>query len=181
MRKFYFLALMWTLVAVNSRAIMAVSTSGAPEAAAPKPVATETNTPSLWESSVAFGLTVARGNSDNLLTSAGFKTHRNNLTNEWTFSTDGSYGESHAVKNNESVHGIGQYNHLFSGRLYGYARADAFHDSVADLAYRLTIGPGAGYYLVKGKETTLAVESGPGCVLEKLDGSTENYAAARFA
>jgi len=124
---------------------------------------------------------MTRGNGDTLLTSAGFKTHRNNLTNEWTFSTDGAYGESGATKNNESLHGIGQYNHLFTSRVYGYARADAFHDDIADLAYRLTVSPGVGYYLIKGKETTLAVKAGPGGVFEKLDGSIDYYAASRVA
>lgn len=182
MRKFCFIALVWMAIMVNSRAIVAISNPDAPKLPDPaKPAATETNMPSLWESSVAFGLAVTRGNSDTLLTSAGFKTHRNNLTNEFTFSTDGSYGKNSAVKNNEALHGIGQYNHLFSSRVYGYARADAFHDDIADLAYRVTLSPGAGYYFIKGKETTLAVEAGPGGVLEKLDGSRENYVVARTA
>jgi putative salt-induced outer membrane protein YdiY len=183
MKKFGFMALVLALVVMNSHAITAVSNPDAPKpsAADAKAVTTETNQPSLWDSSVAFGLALARGNSDTLLTSAGFKTHRNNLTNEVTFSTDGSYGKSHAIKNNEALHGIGQYNHLFSTRIYGYGRADTFHDDIADLAYRLTLSPGAGYYLLRGRETTLAMEAGPGCVVEKLDGSYEDYAATRVA
>ncbi|HXF09650.1 MAG TPA: DUF481 domain-containing protein, partial [Desulfuromonadaceae bacterium] len=181
MKRIGFIALMLALIVVNSRAITAVSNPTAPAAEPPKPVATETNLPSLWESSVSFGLAVTRGNSDTLLTSAGFKTHRNNLTNEFTFGTDGAYGKSGATKNNESLHGIGQYNHLFSSRVYAYARADAFHDDIADLAYRVTVSPGVGYYLIKRKETTLAMEAGPGGVFEKLDGSKEIYGAARVA
>ncbi len=148
---------------------------------APKQAAVVTNTPQLWESTLSFGLTLTRGNSDTMLMDSAIKSHRNNLTNEVTLSIEGTYGEDHSVKNNESLHGIGQYNHLFSDRFYGYARGDGFHDAIADLTYRFTLSPGVGYYFLKEKETTLAVEAGPSCVLEKLDGSRENYAAARVA
>lgn len=148
---------------------------------APKSVATITNKPPLWENTLSFGLTLTRGNSDTILMDSAVKAHRNNLTNEVTLSLEGTYGEDHSVKNNESLHGIGQYNHLFTDRFYGYGRGDGFHDDIADLTYRFTLSPGAGYYFVKRKEVTLAVEAGPGAVLEKLDGSRKNYAVARLA
>ena len=116
-----------------------------------------------------------------MLMDSAIKAHRNNLTNEVTLSLEGTYGEDHSVKNNESLHAIGQYNHLFSERFYAYGRGDGFHDAIADLTYRFTLSPGVGYYFLKDKETTLAGEIGPGAVLEKLDGSRENYAAARVA
>ncbi|HXE43062.1 MAG TPA: DUF481 domain-containing protein, partial [Candidatus Baltobacteraceae bacterium] len=175
MKKFSFIALALAVFILNVHAITAIPNPNAPKAVS------ITNKPPLWESSLSFGLTLTRGNSDSLLTDAGFKAHRNNLTNEVTLSIEGSYGESRSVKNNESLHGIGQYNHLFTDRVYGYARGDGFHDGIADLAYRFTISPGVGYYLIKQKETTLAVEAGPGAVFEKLDGSRKNYVVGRVA
>jgi len=176
MKKFYFIALALAVFISNVRAITAIVNPNAT-----KPVAVATNQPPLWESTLSFGLTLTRGNSDSILTDAAIKAHRNNLTNEVTLSLEGTYGKDHAVKNNESLHGIGQYNHLFSERFYGFARGDGFHDGIADLVYRFTLSPGVGYYFLKDKETTLAVEAGPSYVLEKLDGSRENYAAARVA
>lgn len=160
----------------NGRAITAIINPNAS-----KSIAAVTKKPPLWESTLSFGLTLTRGNSDTMLMDSALKSHRNDLTNEVTLSIEGTYGEDHSVKNNESLHGIGQYNHLFTDRFYAYGRGDGFHDDIADLTYRFTLSPGIGYYFIKKKETTLAVEAGPSCVLEKLDGSRENYAAARLA
>ena len=57
--------------------------------------------------------------------------------------------------------GFGQYNRLFSERAYGYFRVDGLHDGVADIDYRLTVGPGVGYYLIKATNTTFRGEFGP--------------------
>ena len=175
MKKICLIALTLFMFIVNGHAITAIISTNAPA-----PALVATNKP-LWESSLSFGITLTRGNSDTILTAAGFKAHRNNLTNEVTLKLEGTYGENHSVKNNESLRGIGQYNHLFSDSFYGYARGDGFHDGIADLTYRFTLSPGIGHYFIKEKETTFAVEIGPSCVLEKLDGSRENYAAARVA
>jgi putative salt-induced outer membrane protein YdiY len=160
----------------SARALTAI-----PNPNAPKPVSVATNKPSLWENTLSFGLTLTRGNSDTMLMDSALKSHRNDLTNEVTLSLEGTYGENHSTKNNESLRGIGQYNHLFSERFYAYGRGDGFHDDIADLTYRFTLSPGIGYYFIKKKGTQLAVEAGPSCVLEKLDGSRQNYAAARVA
>jgi putative salt-induced outer membrane protein YdiY len=140
-----------------------------------------TNKPAAWESCATFGLTLTSGNSDSLLVNSSFKTHRLNPTNELTLGIEGAYGENDSVKNAEMLHSYGQYNHLFTDRVYGYGRADGLHDGISDVSYRATVSPGAGYYFVKSKETTLAGEFGPGGVFEKVDGSTENYAAPRVA
>ncbi|MGO8764330.1 MAG: YdiY family protein [Limisphaerales bacterium] len=141
-----------------------------------------TNHVQVWQDSLSFGLTLTRGNSDTLLTDGKFSTHRNNLTNEVTASIEGAYGEDQSVKNTELLHGIGQYNHLFTERVYAYGMGDAFHDGIADVNYRLTASPGAGYYFLKDKQTSLAGEAGPSAVFEKLDGGeSQYYGAARLA
>ncbi len=134
-----------------------------------------------WESSVSFGLTLTSGNSDTLLATSSFRTHRNSSTNEWILGLEGSYGENNSVENNETLHGFAQYNHLFSGPWYGYARADALHDGIADVVYRFTFSPGAGYYFVKNKQTSLAGEFGPAVMYEKLDDEYHTYPTLRLA
>ena len=139
-----------------------------------------TNKPA-WESSVSVGLSLTRGNSDTLLTTAAFKTRKKTPENEYMFGVDGSYGKNDSVKNNETLHGVGQYNHLFGERFYGFFNLEGLHDGIADLQYRFTLSPGAGYYFVKATNTTLAGEVGPALIFQRLGGVDTTYASLRLA
>ncbi len=143
-------------------------------------VVVSTNKPA-WESSISAGLSLTRGNSDTLLATAAFKTRKKTEENEFAFGVDGSYGENDSVKNIESLHGVGQYNHLFSKRFYGFFNLEALHDGIAGLQYRLTLSPGAGYYFVKTTNTTFAGELGPGLIFQRLGGVDTTYAPLRLA
>jgi Putative salt-induced outer membrane protein len=139
-----------------------------------------TNKPA-WESSVSVGLSLTRGNSDTLLTTAAFKTRKKTPENEYMFGVDGSYGKNDSVKNNETLHGVSQYNHLFGERFYGFFNLEGLHDGIADLQYRFTLSPGAGYYFVKATNTTLAGEVGPALIFQRLGGVDTTYASLRLA
>ena len=134
-----------------------------------------------WETSAAAGVTLTRGNSKTLLATANIVTLRKWTRNELSLGADGAYGENNSVKNNDSLHGFAQYNRLFSERLFGYARADAMHDAIADVAYRVTLSPGAGYYFLKDKRTTLSGEVGPGVVFQRKGGVEDTYMTLRVA
>ena len=142
--------------------------------------ATVTNQP-LWNGSISMGLTLTRGNSDTLMANTTFGLHRNNLTNEWVFDVDGTYGEAGGVENAETIHGFGQYNHLFTGRMFGFTRAEAWHDGVEDVVYRVTLNPGLGYYFIKNQQTLLSGGVGPGVVDERLDNEEIKYMTLRVA
>lgn len=139
-----------------------------------------TNRP-IWESSVSLGLTATAGNVNSALATANFRTHKKTPTDEWNLGVDAAYGEISSVKNNETLHGFVQYDHLFSERWYGYMRGDALHDAIADVGYRFTFSPGAGYYFIKDKETSLAGEAGPAILYEKLDDEYHTYPTLRLA
>jgi putative salt-induced outer membrane protein YdiY len=140
-----------------------------------------------WESSAEAGLTLTRGNSDTLLTTARAVTGKKWEKNQLNLGADGAYGENknqsggQTTKSAETGHAFGQYDRLFTGRLYGYGRADSFHDGVADIEYRVALGPGVGYYLIKTKPTQLSVEFGPGYVFEDKGGQQASYATLRLA
>ncbi len=134
-----------------------------------------------WENSISLGFSLTAGNSDTLLATAAFRTRKKTPTDEFLFGLDGSYGENNAVENNETLHGVTQYNHLFNERAYGYLNAEGLHDGIADLQYRFTIGPGAGYYFVKSTNTTFAGELGPSLVAQRLGGEDTTYVALRLA
>jgi len=134
-----------------------------------------------WSSLVAAGITLTRGNSDTLLVTAKIATQKKDDRSEWLFEADGAYGANNSVSSAESLHGISQYNHLFTQRFYSYANVDADHDGIQDLKYRVSLSPGVGYYLIKSKPTLLSVEMGPGLVTEKRGDTDETYASLRMA
>ncbi len=133
-----------------------------------------------WESSAAAGLTLTRGNSQTLLTTVNLQTQRKSPFDEYLFGADGAYGTDNGVKNTESLHGFGQYNHLATGRWYYGLRLDGVHDAIADVDYRATLAPLAGYYFIKATNTTLAAEAGPALVYQKQGGATRGYAGLRL-
>ncbi len=156
--------------------------SGNGQAAPSAVVATTLSTNrAVWESSVSLGLTATAGNVNSALATGNFQTHKKTPLDEWNLGVDAAYGEVSSAKNNETLHGFGQYNHLFSERWYGYMRGDALHDAIADVAYRFTFSPGAGYYFIKDKETSLAGEVGPAILYEKLDDEYHTYPTLRLA
>ena len=165
--------------AQDNEALIALATIGN-AGDAPHVSAVSTNKPA-WESSISAGLSLTKGNSDTLLTTVAYKTRKKTRENEFTFGADGSYGENNSVKNNETLHGVGQFNHLFSNRFYGYLNAEGLHDGIADLQYRFTFSPGAGYYFLKETSTTLAGEAGPGLIFQRLGDVDTTYATLRLA
>jgi len=135
-----------------------------------------------WESSVSLGLTLTRGNSDTTLATADFETQRKTPQNEYSIGLGGAYGDQNSTETVNNYKAFGQWNHLFSDRFYGYVRADALRDVIADVDYRFTVGPGAGYYLIKETNTTFATEIGAAYEAQHLDNKSEqSFATVRFA
>jgi putative salt-induced outer membrane protein YdiY len=155
----------------------AVAATPAPAAAAP--VAPPKNP---WQQAVTVGLTLARGNSDNIMFTADYLAQRKTATDEYKLGLAGAYGEQDAKESVNNYGAFGQWNHLFTDRFFAYVRADGLKDEIADVDYRLTIGPGAGYYLLKQTNTTLAVEAGGAFEAQRLDGrADQTFATVRFA
>lgn len=113
-----------------------------------------------WTNSVTGGLTLMRGNIDTTLVSAQYDITKKTPKNEFTGTTGLAYGEQNSSQTVNNYKGSFQWNHLFTPHTYSYLRADGLHDYIADINYRLTVGPGAGYYLLKQTNFTLAVEAG---------------------
>jgi putative salt-induced outer membrane protein len=162
------LMLMLSTAAVNCLA----ADGKLPEAPPPK---------TAFVSSIAAGLTLTKGNSDTVVGTLNYLSEKKWDENELRFGADASYGETDDVKNNESLHGFGQFNRLVTPRFYGYARLDGLHDAIADVEYRFTFGPGAGYYLIKNDTTLLSVEGGPSIVTEKQGPDERTYFTVRIA
>lgn len=171
--KKYFATIVAAVGVLTAYADTTASTAAAPA------LTTEIKYP--WASSVSAGLSLTRGNSQTLLFSAEFLTQKKTLVNEYLFGAGGAYGtqDSSATVNNYNA--FGQWNHLFSDKFYSYVRADYLSDQIADLDYRFTVGPGAGYYFIKNTNTFLAFEGGAGFEAQKLGGNEDNFATVRLA
>ena len=141
-----------------------------------------------WETTAAAGLTLTSGTKDTMLVTVGLNTSRKWEKDEFGFGITGGYGEDDnnptktKTANTEFVSAFAQYNHLFTERFYGGVRLDGLYDGIANLDYRFTLSPLAGYYLIKTTNTTLAVEVGPAAVTEKYSGQdSDTYLGVRFA
>lgn len=134
-----------------------------------------------WITSAAFGFSLAKGNTDNLLANGNLLSSKKWDRNEIDLGMDGTYGETGGVQSAGNLHGFGQYNRLFSERVFGLLRVDALTDAIADVDYRLTVSPGVGYYFIKNANTFLRGEAGPSFVTERQGGVSDSYVALRFA
>lgn len=124
--------------------------------------------PKRWKTTAALAAAMTRGNSDTASVSGSVDTLKKWSGNELGFGAGFIYGEETDQITASAATGYGQYNRLISERFYFYGRADALHDDIADIAYRVTLSPGAGYYFIKNEKFTLSGELGPGYVLEKF-------------
>jgi putative salt-induced outer membrane protein YdiY len=170
-----------TVVVTNVVTITNVVASGPPATAAgasPAPKLAPTNS---WQSSISAGLSLTRGNSDSMLFSADFLTKKKTPTDEYGFRLGGSYGDQNSKETVNNYKVAGQWNHFFIEQFFSYLRADGLRDVIADLDYRFTIGPGAGYYLIKQTNTTLAAEVGAAFEAQKLGGQDVTFATVRLA
>ncbi len=140
-----------------------------------------------WQSSATLGVTLARGNSDTTLVSLTLASEKKWAHSDLQLGADDFYGESKnpgassSTTTVDAEHGHAQYNLDFNDRFYGYGRLEAMHDGIADIQYRLTLAPGAGYYFIKNKKMDLSLEGGPGFIAEKLDDNSSSYVTLRIA
>ena len=134
-----------------------------------------------WKNSVSAGLTLARGNKNATMLTADFQTQKKNPSDEYRLGLGAAYGEQNSVETVNNYKAFGQWNRLFTPRFFGYLRTEGLHDSIANLDYRLTLGPGVGYYLIQGTNTTLAVESGGAYEFQRLGGVDQMFVTARLA
>ncbi len=150
----------------------------AEEAAA---AAAETPEPSKWETSAGVGVTLTEGNSETSLFTINAQALRKTSQSEFSLGADAGYGENDGEQNVGYVKGFAQYNYLWTERWFAFIRAEALHDAVSDLKYRVPLTAGIGYYIIKNDRTTLSVEAGPGYVWEKVGHDSRGYATIRFS
>jgi len=164
-------------------------TNMVPPAATPVAATTTGKTPAPavpaknpWQHAVTLGVSMTRGNSDSSMFTAVYEGQHKTAFDEYKVGLSASYGDQNGSQSVNNYKLFGQWNHLFSDRLFSYARVDGLRDIIAEVDYRASIGPGVGYYLVKNTNTTLAVEGGGAFEAERLDDTgDQTFATLRLA
>jgi putative salt-induced outer membrane protein YdiY len=137
--------------------------------------------PPPWDVTGNAGFSMTSGNSDTLLATAGILASRKWETSNLDLGLNGAYGETENERNVQTLRGFGQYDHDITERTFWYGRAELLHDGIADIEYRLTLSPGAGYYFIKKDRMFLRGEVGPSWIYERSGNDTRDYFAVRFA
>jgi putative salt-induced outer membrane protein YdiY len=138
-----------------------------------------------WEVSVSAGGSLTDGNSETRAAGASVLGERTVDKKEIRLGAEGNFGEQEVGSETETTvqnaKAFANVKRVLNGH-YGYLDGSVLHDDVADLDYRLTLGPGVGMYLVKDEQTQLSVEGGGAWVREEFgSGAEDDYAAVRLA
>ena len=62
-----------------------------------------------------------------------------------------------------------------------YVKSEISHDDIADIEYRVLVGPGFGYYLLKSDAQNLNIEAGASYLHEKKSGIDDDKVMVRLA
>ncbi len=96
-----------------------------------------------------------------------------------------NYGESKVNGETETdldnAKAFGNAKKTLSAMTFAYGDISALYDNMAEIDYRVTAGPGAGFYLLKTPAHTLSMEAGPSYVWERVSEGDDDYLALRAA
>ncbi len=132
--------------------------------------------------SIALGVNVNDGNTDNSMGTASFTLDRlEDSGNSMRLAADLAYGETEGDKSTDNGSAQFDYRYLLSERSYAGFNASAKYDDIADLDYRFIVSPGLGYYVMKKSNVFMTAEAGPAWISEKKGGETSDDLALRVA
>jgi putative salt-induced outer membrane protein YdiY len=140
-----------------------------------------------WATTIAAGANLTRGNSETMLYNGSAVTEYKKDKDVLRLGVEGNYGENtttnhpggekKAEENVSNSDAFANYKRLFSDRDYVYVDGKIAQDDIADLDYRLIIGPGLGHYFVKNDKQSLFLEAG-GAHIKQKQGGKEGEAEA---
>ncbi len=133
-----------------------------------------------WEITGAAGLGLSRGNQDTLNFSAQLLATYLKDADEALLGLDYAYGEDSSTTTVHNAHAFAAYNRIVTGPFYAGILAEAWYDEIAQLDYRFSVMPTAGFYLIKNDATVLALEGSAGYVWEDQDSISRGYSAFRI-
>jgi len=149
-------------------------------------VAAQDPAPGSLKTSLNVGLSLAEGNSKNRVANLALLTEGEKpRIGSVRAGLEGNYGEARVGDARETTvenaRAFANARKTLNERTFAYADGAVLHDDIADIAYRATLGPGAGVYLIKNDATSLSAETGLSYVWEKVAGTRDDFIALRLA
>ncbi len=123
----------------------------------------------IWETEIALGANLSRGNNDSHRIKAEVKSKRETEVDRLILALVAEAGENEGTTSSEYIEGQADYRRDIHERLYWYALLNGRRDAIANLDYRMTLSPGFGYKVIDEETYDLSFEAGPAYVLEKLE------------
>jgi putative salt-induced outer membrane protein YdiY len=136
--------------------------------------------PVTWRGNLTVGGNLQSGNSETMNISAGISAVRRSENDRFSFSFLYSRTEDDGKKTAENTYGQLKYDYFLSQKWYLYLNVDMLSDEFADINFRTTIGPGAGYQIWEDENRALSLEAGVSYTSEDRDqGEDNNWVSAR--
>jgi len=130
-----------------------------------------------WKTTVAAGLNLASGNSETLAANAGVAAERVGDVHELRLGLEGNYGEAEVDEETDTTaqnaKALAAYKYKLNGS-YLYSDNSIIHDDIAAVDYRLIVGAGVGYHVIKSDTAKLGLELGGAYIREELADDTED-------
>jgi len=139
-----------------------------------------------WKTTLSAGVTLTDGNSKTLKNNANFLVEgEKDLMGSIRAGVEANYGKS-TVEDKEGVDtdnakAFANVKKTISARTFAYGDTSVLYDTIAKVNHRITIGPGAGIYLIKNDNTALSTELGPSYIWENKADISSKYVALRVA
>jgi putative salt-induced outer membrane protein YdiY len=132
-----------------------------------------------WELTAATGVSMTRGNSENMLFNAGILASYLTASDTLYIGANYLYGETDGSQSANNLNAFITYDHLVNDWFYWGINNDFLSDDQRGLDYRAAILPKVGAYLVKSDTTKFGLETGFGYVWEN-QGVETSYTTLYF-
>jgi putative salt-induced outer membrane protein YdiY len=127
-----------------------------------------------WSTSIGFGYTTTRGNSETDNVALTYQTIYAKARSKWSSLANLTYtttdGERAANKGGFKT----QYDFIPSERIFYFAQVGIEYDEFAELDLRTSPGGGVGYILMKEEEASLSVSAGANLVTDFFSDDTKD-------
>lgn len=149
---------------------------------------------SRFEKTLSLGATLTDGNSETMLYNGSLLLEgEQESLGVVKVGIEGSYGENKVRENVdgvetrrkdttvENVKAFANARKTLSDMTYAYIDANYLYDDIAEVDYRVTVGPGFGMYLLKDEAIELSAEAGVSYLWEKVSDVSDDYPTLRLA
>lgn len=140
-----------------------------------KPAAAPSRPEGVWQTTASVGLSLMKGNADNLLLVGDINSTMVSKPHEYALHIGGAYGETDSLRTVQNFHAGFQYNRLLTERFYLGGAVNYLTDDIADLDYRITPALLLGFKAIDTDTVSLRFEGGPGYTWEKQGGIESDY------